>query len=727
MNMKKNLLVIICICLAALSVRADLIYNEKFNYSDGGLTNVSAGAWANHSGPGNDMFVKNKRVEISGNSSTNAARTSDQHRDFCTSGGCSFTNALQVLYASFTINCTNLPTTFSNFIAHFYVNSSTFNARVFTPIGNLPSTWRVGVSGGANAVSKILPVDLARNVDYQVVLKWDPTGLNAAQLWVNPISESDPSVITIDTVATPGICTAFAFRQAAGTTSFFAAVSNLVVATTFTEALTNTWATNALPPTIVRNPTAGTNFVGSSVSLAGLAAGQGQSSLIYQWRKGGLDITNPDGNTNVFTIPSVNITDTAAYTLVVSNIYGLTATSTVANLWVTNPPVPPTVIPSTNSAVSVFNHQSTTLAVVASGPPTITYQWYYNNAPAVGANVSDPTQPALTITDVTGTNGTAGAYKCVASNPFGSVTSGVFTVTATAPPSVTIAQLRTMVDPVFFLPTNTTALWQVTGIVTTYTNITTAGNYSGYIQDNTGGINIFFGGAGAVVPQAGDSVTVIGPLGNFNSLLELNLTTTDTAHSIVTNSSGNPLPTPLVLPFSFTNTPSASNAVRFVQGSLVTLTNVYFPTGFAGTNTFGSGGVNVTVTNAAGATFTIRVDSRIGDIIGKQVAPYGWAVTGPMGYFNTATATDRSAGFQLFPTRFADFVIQKPAFIVSPGANPTITWEAGPNVPYSILRADIVEGPYTQIATGLSFPTSAGSYTDTGATSTNGFYKITSP
>jgi hypothetical protein len=98
-----------------------------------------------------------------------------------------------------------------------------------------------------------------------------------------------------------------------------------------------------------------------------------------------------------------------------------------------------------------------------------------------------------------------------------------------------------------------------------------------------------------------------------------------------------------------------------------------------------------------------------------------------MGFFLNTSAADRSAGFQLLPTRFVDIVSQMPASVSYVGGNPVVTWQAGPNVPYSVWRADTVDGAYSPVATGLVFATTAGTYTDTGAPAGNAFYKITSP
>jgi len=731
--MKKLLIPFVFSLLALASTRADLIWYEPFNYADGPInltgTNVDGSTnWFLYSGNADAQVVNHKLENAASGSTTTFNRSGDNYRPLCIAGGCTYTSAPTVLYASFTVNSTNFPDADGGYFAHFALGSGTFQGRIFalkSPAG-LPNTWQLGVAGGsASTASAVFPADLATNTDYQVVVEWDPVSLFAVSLWVNPLSASDPKITSIDAVPTPITAQSFNFRQASSMGNWFCTISNLALATTFDEAATNVWSTNAAAPIIAYQPVGGTNFEGDVILLSAVAAGQGLGSLVYDWYKDGNLITNPNGNTNVFTIASAVAADTGDYRLVATTPYGLSVTSAVASLWVTNPPVPPNFKQQPTNTTVYFG-QTAEMRVSATGVQPISYQWFFTNGtPVSGANFSGDTTDTLTITDVRTNNGTAVGYYCVASNPFGNRTSSTGLVSAVPAPVATIGELRTMVDPVFFLPTNTTALWTVTGTVTTYTNITTAANSSFYMQDGTGGINVFFGGTTEARPQAGDNVTVVGPLGQFNSLLELNLTSADPAHSVVTNSTGNPLPAAAVLPFSFTNTPSASNAFRFYQGALVTLTNVYFPPGFAGTNDFKS--ANVVVTNAAGETFAVRVDSRIGDIIGRRIPPYGWTVTGPMGCFLSTTATDRSAGYQLLPTRFADIVSQMPASVTYSGGTPVLTWLAGPNVPYSVWRADSVDGAYAPVATGLVFVTSAGTYIDTSAPVGNAFYKVTSP
>src|SRR5258706_434741 len=83
-------------------------------------------------------------------------------------------------------------------------------------------------------------------------------------------------------------------------------------------------------------------------------------------------------------------------------------------------------------------------------------------------------------------------------------------------------------------------------------------------------------------------------------------------------------------------------AIRLYQGSVVTFTNVYF---VAAGGTFASG-ANYVMTNQAGEGFVMRLDSRVGDIIGQTIPAFAWRVTAPMAFFLGNTTPDRSSGHQ---------------------------------------------------------------------------------
>ncbi len=592
----------------------------------------------------------------------------------------------------------------------------------------------MGVAGAATTPNVILQQDLATNVYYQVVVEWDAAGIGAATLWVNPISSAGPSVASGDGVAliTPADALGFGFRQASSFGNFFAAVTNLVVATTFDEAATNVWATNATTPIIALQPKGGTNFVGDIINLTSLAAGQGQGALNYQWTKNGGNVSNPNGNTNVFSISSAVIADSGDYAMIATTPYGLSATSAVATLWVTNPPVPPTFsVQPTNT--TVFYHSTAILHATASGPPPITYQWYYTNAPATGANVSGADTDTLTISDVLTTNGTTGAYYLVASNPYGSKTSSIVNVTAVGPPAVSIGFLRTLVDPTTYNATNATQRWQATGIVTAFTNLTTADTSSYYLQDATAGINIFVTHGHDFRPVLGDVVTFIGFLSSFNSNLELEADTNDvtTSFTILSNNIAG-LPAAKVVPFNITN--NLAFCETNLEGSIVMLTNVFFGTNAdALTPTNSANNVNVyVVTNGAGETFNIAFAQVDDDTANQVLPPFAWTLRGIFNQNLANAANPRNAGYQITVTKFSDIVTSAPpAATVSAsvsGGNTVLTWPAvAYDYSYTVVASTNVAGPYIRLATGLNFTTSSGSYTDTGTGSTQKYYQVVSP
>jgi len=82
------------------------------------------------------------------------------------------------------------------------------------------------------------------------------------------------------------------------------------------------------------------------------------------------------------------------------------------------------------SAKTVTVGQSATFSVVASGTPTLRYQWRRNTVPVTGATQSSYTTPATTLGD----NGAQ--FDCIVTNDYGNVTSNAaaLTVTSNQPP-----------------------------------------------------------------------------------------------------------------------------------------------------------------------------------------------------------------------------------------------------------------------------------------------------
>ncbi len=194
-------------------------------------------------------------------------------------------------------------------------------------------------------------------------------------------------------------------------------------------------------------------------------------------------------------------------------------------------------------------------------------------------------------------------------------------------------------------PSDTTTLFSTEGIVTTHINLTTESNGLFYMQDGDFGIAVFHGGAAGEVPAYGDRVRVIAPLGHFNGLLELMPDTGDETTSVTVLSSDNTVPEPVELDFNDAFDPAVIDALegRLVRASDVTIETI-------DGNTFPTGG-NLTLTDAFGAVFTLRVDARTD--IGGQAIPEGTvSIVGPLAQFDTSAP--RTDGYQILPSRYAD-------------------------------------------------------------------------
>ena len=715
---------------AVLSVRADVIWQELFNYPNGhteiNSTNVVGGVmvtnWLLHSGS-SDSYINNQRLEVSTTTAylgVTATRSGDVHRQFSITNNSIYTNSQQVLYASFVVNFTNLPMANGAYFAHFYINSSTFEGRLFALVGNpaqptnnfttLPNTFRLGVSASAQSGSpnNVFPVDLALNTDYQVVLFWDPVSNWDITLWVNPISSSDSSGVASGDAYTPttaNIANSFAFRQASGFGGFLT-VTNVVIATTFNEAATNVWATNAVAPKIVYQPTAVTsNFVGGAVSLSAVANGQGLGLLTYQWQvSAAANNSNPVNvsggdfsgvNANVLNINNALTTDSGYFTLVVTTPYGLSTTSSVAKVAITAAPVPPTFITQPASQ-TVYKGATVIFSTTVSSPGTIYFTWYSNNVVVTAGQSDNPPSSTYTINNVT-TNNSA-TYKVAVTNnivPTQGIVSTNAVLTVLNPPVVSIAYLRSLQDPLnAYAPTVPLSQpFQVTGTVTTFTNVTTGNTSSYYLQDGTAGINIFATGGSTFRPAQGGVVIYVGVLSAFGTGLELYADTADASFPYTSyTDTGNtaPLPAPISIPMNFVSAYGLPYVNTNIGGSLVQLSDVYFGAR-AGTTISTNANDIIAVTNSIGQTCNVEFFDLDLDTANQTLPTHAYTVTGVL-YGDNAT-------WAVGVTRFADIVTTAPSPIPLSahfaGGSVTFTWG---DSSFSLQSSTSVTGPYTTIS-----------------------------
>jgi gliding motility-associated-like protein/uncharacterized repeat protein (TIGR01451 family) len=142
-------------------------------------------------------------------------------------------------------------------------------------------------------------------------------------------------------------------------------------------------------PIITTQPTNQTACVGSSVSFSVAATGTG---LMYQWRKGTVDITGATSAT--LTINPVSVTDAALnYNVVIA---GICSNDTSINVSLTVNSAPIITIQPTNQIACVGS--SVSFSVVATGTG-LTYQWRKGNVDITGATSATLTINPVSITD----------------------------------------------------------------------------------------------------------------------------------------------------------------------------------------------------------------------------------------------------------------------------------------------------------------------------------------
>ncbi|MEO5712921.1 MAG: hypothetical protein ABIT37_05475, partial [Luteolibacter sp.] len=169
-------------------------------------------------------------------------------------------------------------------------------------------------------------------------------------------------------------------------------------------------------------PQIGTQPVSQSVSFgAGFSlsvAATGPDSLFYQWFLRNNPISGATASS--YSVVSSTTTDSGGYSVLVSNGYGGTRSSTASVVIISQP----AIITDEPDTFSIEAGQAAALLVAASGTPPLAYQWYRGDRPIPGA-----TAAMLDLGDVAFDE--AGPYHVVVSNTYGSDTSATAWVTVT--------------------------------------------------------------------------------------------------------------------------------------------------------------------------------------------------------------------------------------------------------------------------------------------------------
>lgn len=768
-SIKKLAVLFLLACLASLPARATLLFHDALNYPDGLIE--TDGLWSVYfpkppTPPNGDCYVSNHLLQLtpSGHDNVQAPKTPYN----------SSVDGSTYVFASFTINVTNLPFIYGNYIAEFQdTNDVADVCHVFlrTSGTTVPNTYQLGVANGANSSTatgvQFYPLDLATNTTYEVAICYNSdlsgyTPLAGATLVVNPADGNDLTnspAYGNDSVSDTQydvVNQAIGFRQ-----STEAQIGNIYVGTTFADAFpfTPSRPVFGIQPVATNSYLTNGPFAGDYWTFYTAASGLG--TLSYQWYQNGNPLSD-NGTTilgstsNILTIS--NLSATANYYVKVSNTAGSTNSQTVTLNVNTTPTAPffttqPTGITNTAGAY-------TSLSARANGTGPITYTWYFQALNTtgfvqVGTGSSYKFAPLTYSAD--------GTYYVVANGGAGNTQSSSVTVMVNAPSLVSIGSLHAYMitnppDGEYDLANNTA--FTVQGVVTTWGQSPSSAYSEYHIEDGTGGVEIYMGSPTTQAPPEGTWVQAQGSVEQYYGTLEMykpTITITNVGTNVPgvnpTWSNNIPEPAPYPLNIAGVQNPTSPYGLQ-LDGSLVTLTNAYLylstngaplnGTKFPGVPGNPNSGNSISLYAFCGpydpVTNTNYIEAFVTTYINlsNKLNTNFWGVTIPTHCYeltgcyvanpNTNASTDY--GQQMYPTRLQDFVTNLPGpFNVSVSVSnkqTTLTWPPSTNNnTYSVYSAPTVAGPWTQ-KFGIGYYPNVNTYTVTNTNAAQ-FFKMTTP
>lgn len=189
-------------------------------------------------------------------------------------------------------------------------------------------------------------------------------------------------------------------------------------------------------PTITTQPSTQTAAIGGSATFSVVAVGD--APLAYQWSRDEVELAGATSAT--LTLPALTAAAVGNYTVVVRNGVG-SITSVAAPLVLTG--LPPLIV-TAPPARTVVAGATATFAVIASGSPTLGYQWRRAGVPITG-NASAATASLILVNAQAAD---AALYDVVVTNSVGSVTSAAATLAVTpAAPTIATAPVAQTVAP----------------------------------------------------------------------------------------------------------------------------------------------------------------------------------------------------------------------------------------------------------------------------------------
>ena len=204
----------------AVSANAAGLTFDNFDYPDGSL--VPNGGWANHSGTVGDLLVSGGQAVAQ-----HGTPSEDANKSFAPVGG--------VIYYGISFSVDDLGHAYAGtdneYFAHFKTGFN-FSARLDIVEAPDGGSFSVGIASDESTADATWPADLTYGTTYRAVVKYDQDA-NQAELWIDPLLETNPSVFGEDRPDPGDSVVTFALRQSDSSENETVRIDGLVVGTTF--------------------------------------------------------------------------------------------------------------------------------------------------------------------------------------------------------------------------------------------------------------------------------------------------------------------------------------------------------------------------------------------------------------------------------------------------------------------------------------------------------------
>ena len=197
--LKKVAFCIAAFLLSATLTGAALLLNDTFSYPDGPLVTATGSPWTTYSGTTGQVKVVSGRIFLS-RVNTEDVQAALAGQPYASTSGA-------ILYVSFKINYTNLPSSAGSYFAEFKNDGTGFHARIFAQTaGAATGAFRIGIANAGSMPSAVFNADLQTNTDYTIVARLAVSNV-VSTLWLNPTAETNAGVTATDTASAVTITT----------------------------------------------------------------------------------------------------------------------------------------------------------------------------------------------------------------------------------------------------------------------------------------------------------------------------------------------------------------------------------------------------------------------------------------------------------------------------------------------------------------------------------------